>query len=161
MELPKNLKDEIWDYCRANDITDIDEFIVGLVKTAFTIEKYGYSPEGGDVAKPIIKEVVKEVIKEVPVEVIKEIEVEKIIRVTDDAETEKLIYRLEDSESMRLAGAKVYLEEKNKMKNEIDKLTKTIAEKDEQIDKMPQPKEEGDIYGERRTIGKLGSNLLD
>tara|TARA_R110000868_G_scaffold176916_3_gene414948 strand:+ start:26649 stop:27122 length:474 start_codon:yes stop_codon:yes gene_type:complete len=156
MELPKNLKNDILDFCRANDITDIDTFIVGLVKTAFTIEKYGYSPESGELAKPIEIEVVKEVIKEV----IREVPVDRIVKVTDNIETDKLLYQLEDSKSMRLAGAKVYQEEKDKMNSEIERLTKTIAEQIEQIDKMS--KADGrDIYGEKRIIGKLGSNLLD
>ena len=41
MELPKDIKDQIWQYCMANDITDINKFIIDLVKSGFTIEKYG------------------------------------------------------------------------------------------------------------------------
>lgn len=44
MEIPKQLKDDIWDYCRANNITNIDEFIVKLIKQGFTIEKFGATP---------------------------------------------------------------------------------------------------------------------
>ena len=29
MEVPKKLKDEIWEYCRLNDISNIDEFKKG------------------------------------------------------------------------------------------------------------------------------------
>jgi hypothetical protein len=44
MEIPKQLKDDIWDYCRANDITDIEGFTIKMVKDGFTVEKYGYKP---------------------------------------------------------------------------------------------------------------------
>lgn len=44
MELPKNLKNDIWDYCRANNITNIDEFCIKLIRQGFTIEKFGNKP---------------------------------------------------------------------------------------------------------------------
>ena len=39
MDIPKELNNEILDYCRINVITGIDEFIVKLIKQGFTIEK--------------------------------------------------------------------------------------------------------------------------
>mgnify|MGYP003328256236 CR=1 FL=1 len=44
MEIPKELNNEIWDYCRVNNITNIDEFTLKLLKQGFTIEKYGSTP---------------------------------------------------------------------------------------------------------------------
>ena len=171
MELPKELKNEIWDYCRANDIMDIDEFITGLVKTAFTIEKYGYAPNSGQQPKIVEKEVVKEIIKEVPVEKIvekvieKEVPVEKIVKVTDD---EGILKLKSEMENTRLKEMEEYnnqlmelAKERDELKTKVEEMTQTIADKDEQIDKMSKTKEDGtDIYGER-TIGRLGSNLLD
>ena len=89
MELPKDIKDEIWDYCRVNNISSVDDFITKMVKQGFTSEKFGSTPWD----KPTeVKEV--EVIKEVEkivekkIEVIKEVEVikeiEKEVFVTDD-----------------------------------------------------------------------------
>lgn len=78
MEIPKILKDEIWDFCRVNNIPNIDEFVIKLVKQGFTIEKYGATPETR------VKEKIVEKIVEVPVEKI----VEKIV--TNDEETKKL-----------------------------------------------------------------------
>jgi cell division protein FtsB len=68
MDLPKILKEEIWEYCRLNNITNIDEFSLKLIKQGFSIEKYGI---------PINKIVVKEIEKviEVPIEKIVEIPV--------------------------------------------------------------------------------------
>jgi hypothetical protein len=97
MELPKELKDEVWEYCRLNDITDLNAFMVRMLRQGYNIEKYGATPfkmskgEPEIIEKEIIKEVIvevikevekiveKEIIKEVPVEVIKEVIVEKQI----------------------------------------------------------------------------------
>jgi hypothetical protein len=106
MELPKDLKDEIWEYCRLNDITDLNAFMVRMLKQGYNIEKYGATPfkmgqkEPEIIEKEIIREVIVEkevikevivekekiveVIKEVPVEVIKEIIVEKIGGITEN-----------------------------------------------------------------------------
>lgn len=69
MTLPTSLYNEIWDYCRVNSITNIDEFIIKLVKQGFTVEKFGATPH------------VQERIVEVPVEKIVEVPVEKIVEV--------------------------------------------------------------------------------
>lgn len=60
MVIPKSLKDEIWEYCRVNNISNIDEFTLKLIKQGFTIEKFGATPEA--------KERIVEKIVEVPVE---------------------------------------------------------------------------------------------
>jgi hypothetical protein len=115
MKLNKKLKDEIWDYCRLNDITDVDKFIERMTQQGYNVEKYGntpvdLTPEIKEIEKivevEVIKEVVKtvevevdkiiEVIKEVPVEVIKEVQVEKEIYITDDEVVNKLQLELEE-----------------------------------------------------------------
>jgi hypothetical protein len=84
MEVNKELKDEIWNYCRTNDITNIDEFMFKCLKQGFTIEKFG--------ATPTIKEKIVEKIVEVPVEKI----VEKEVFISDNEEISKL--KTENSE---------------------------------------------------------------
>ena len=94
MDIPKKLKDDIWDYCRLNDIVNIEEFIVKMVRQGYTIEKFGSTPLSNievekivEVPVEVIKEVIveKEIVKEIPIEVIvekeivKEIPVEKIV----------------------------------------------------------------------------------
>lgn len=44
MQVPDKLKNEIWDYCRANDITDVEGFMVRLLERGFSVEKYGEAP---------------------------------------------------------------------------------------------------------------------
>jgi hypothetical protein len=90
MEVSKELNSEIWDYCRINNITNIDEFMGKCLKQGFTAEKYGATPT----TKEKIVEVEVEKIVEVPVEKIVEkiveIQVEKEVYITDDKQMKKL-----------------------------------------------------------------------
>lgn len=129
MELPKDLKDEIWEYCRLNDITDLNAFIIRMLRQGYTTEKYGPTPikisgnpekqvekeiiveKRVEVPVEVIKEVekiievpveiIREIIKEVPIEVIKEVEkiVEKEIYITDDEQVTELTKRIQELES--------------------------------------------------------------
>jgi len=92
MKVPKKLKDEVWEYCRLNNITDIDAFIIKSTQQGFNIEKYGTTPFkiGGKELEVIEKEVIKvitattevEIIREVPIEIEVIKVVEKIVEVT-------------------------------------------------------------------------------
>lgn len=96
--ISQKLKDEIWNYCRMNDITNIDAFIENMVIQGFNIEKYGNAPldlkpKEIEVEKIVEVEVIKEVIKEVPVEVIKEVMVTKEVPFEVIKEVEKIVER--------------------------------------------------------------------
>lgn len=80
MEIPKKINDEIWDYCRANQISNIDDFMLKLLKQGFSTEKYGATPATTKVIEKIV---------EVPVEKIVEKVIEVPINVTDEALNEK------------------------------------------------------------------------
>jgi hypothetical protein len=79
MEIPKELNNEIWEYCRSNNITNIDEFTLKLLKQGFTAEKFGATPTTKTVEKIVEKtievpvEKIVEKIVEVPIEIIKEV----------------------------------------------------------------------------------------
>ena len=64
MNIPNNINDEIWEYCRLNKITNIDDFILKMLKQGFTVEKYGSTPN------TIEKIVEIEKIIEVPIEMV-------------------------------------------------------------------------------------------
>jgi len=83
MQIPKDLKDEIWKYCFSNDITDVEGFMLKIFRQGFTSEKYGSTP---------FKAETKEVIKEV----IKEIEVVKEVYISNDEELERMTSELND-----------------------------------------------------------------
>jgi hypothetical protein len=72
--LPHNLHVDIKAFCEANNIVDIDAFIIKLLVTGFNIEKYGTKPH----VKKTEKAEVKVSIVEEPI--IEEIEVEGEIK---------------------------------------------------------------------------------
>ena len=101
MEIPKKFKDEIWDYCRVNDIPNIDEFILKMITQGFTVEKYGAAPT----ARERIVEKIVEKIVEVPVdkivEKIVEVPVEKEVYITDNSEIKNLAEQINKLETDR------------------------------------------------------------
>jgi len=76
------LDDEFLQYCKINNIDDIEKLAKETFNRGFAIVKYGETPFG----KPHTKEVIKEVEK--IVEVIKEVEVEKIVEVIKEVPVE-------------------------------------------------------------------------
>lgn len=89
MKIPKKIKDEIWEYCRVNDITDVEGFTKRMLKQGFTVERFGATPSVVEKEVEVEKIVEVEVEKIVEKEVIKKIEVEKIVKVTDNEEMQK------------------------------------------------------------------------
>lgn len=86
----KKYDSEIVDYCKLNNIDDVELFVTKCFKQGFDIKKYGLLGKtlndsekdlktGGVEEKHIIKEVIVEKRVEIPVEIIKE--VEKIVEV--------------------------------------------------------------------------------
>lgn len=135
MKIPKKLKDEVWEYCRLNDVTDIDSFMLKSLQQGFNIEKYGPTPFtiGGKEPEVIEKEVVKvitattevEVVREVPVEIEVIKEVEKIVEVT--VADNELIDKL-NQEKEELSDKLSDLEKKlKKEKEKVEELSNSDA----------------------------------
>jgi uncharacterized coiled-coil DUF342 family protein len=185
MEIPKKLKDEIWEYCRMNDIPNIDEFIIKMVQQGYTVEKFGATPVGtGEITEV---EKIVEVIKEVPVEkiieVVKEIPVEKIVEkeiyITDDEEVIKLTNELESVKKdgkVHLNGLREKVEQlKEKdvtikthnrkisdLSDKISQLESDILKLNEELEEEKKKNNKGnDIYGDEKKGGWFGSNLLN
>ena len=147
MEIPSNIKDEIWDYCRLNAITNIDDFTLKLLKQGFTAEKFGSTPQ---LNEKIVEKIVE---KEVPVEKIvekiieKEVPVEKIIEkeiyITDDAEVNKLTIKMEDLTNQLNDCGKEF----DRKEDEIKNLRKEISELKYELENE-RNKRRPDIYGE-------------
>ena len=137
MEIPKKLKDEFWEYCRLNNITDIDSFMLKSLQQGFNIEKYGTEPFkiGGD-PEVIEKEVIKvitattevEVVREVPVEIEVIKEVEKIVEVT--VTDNELIDKLQEDLAKANSNLDNILGEKNE---EIETLNQKISDLNAEI----------------------------
>jgi len=129
MELPKNLKDEIWEYCRVNNITNIDDFTLKLIKQGFTIEKFGSTPKTNVVEKVVEK------IVEVPIEKIVEKIVEVPVPMVDSKLSDELTKQIE-----------LVTSTKNELTSVLginEKLTQELKEEKEKN------KNRKDIYGEK------------
>lgn len=121
MEIPKSLNDEIWNYCRLNNIPNIEEFTIKLLKQGFTIEKFGATPT----PKEIIVEKIIEKIIEVPVEKIVEVPMATIS--TELSENQKNFQLLYEESQLALQKAISELGltkeqlgiEQNKKKNDL------------------------------------------
>lgn len=129
MKISKKIKDEILGYCKLNNITDIDAFMIKTLQQGFNIEKYGATPFkiGSKEPEVIEKEVIKvitattevEVVREVPVEIEVIKEVEKIVEVT--VTDNELINKL-NKEKDNLSG------EITKLENSLEKERKKVGE---------------------------------
>jgi len=98
LTLNKQNQKDLTDYCKLNDIEDVDKFFQQCFKQGFDIKKYGLLTENNErvveyiekeVPIEVIKYVEKETIREVPIEVIKE--VEKIVVVEKEVPIEKIV----------------------------------------------------------------------
>jgi hypothetical protein len=73
---------DIQQYCKLNNIEDVNLFVTQCFKQGFDIKKYGFlGKTDNDGEKDLIKEVIREKLVEVPVEVIVEKEVIKEVPV--------------------------------------------------------------------------------
>lgn len=97
------LDNEFLKYCELNNIDNIEKFAIDTFRSGFNLVKYGNTPTGTINEKIIEKEVIKEVIVEKPIEIIKEVYVD---------------YGNEDIIKLQ--------EENNKLKNELDTITKSL-----------------------------------
>ena len=130
MEISKELKKEINDYCRINNITNIDDFTIKILKQGFTVEKYGATPQ-------VIE-------KKVEVEKI----VEKIVEVKVEVPTEKEVYITDDSHVKELSIKITKLEEeRNTYKKDAEHFQKEWNQTLQKLE-LEQKKNKRDIYGE-------------
>lgn len=118
MNLPKQINDEIWDYCRNNSVTNIDEFVIKLVRQGFTVEKFGATPQ----------------INEKIVEKIVEVQVEKIVEVP-----------MVDTEIGKTLKEKILIIER--LENEVKELLDASAQLKKELE-IEKKKNKKDIYGE-------------
>ena len=92
--MDNKLKKEFEEYCKLNEIGDIDYFVLKCTKDGLLLDKYGvapFLPKSQIQEVPVEREIVKEVIKEIIVE--KEVIVERIV--TKEVKDTQLIDELE------------------------------------------------------------------
>ncbi len=144
MELPKDIKDEIWGYCRINDITGVNDFIIKMVKQGFTSEKFGPTPwdKPAEVVEKVVEKIVeKEIIKEVPVEVIKEIikevPVEVIKEVIKEVSVEKEVFVTDDEANLKLKDTINVLEQQQQsLSDKLSEVSKLSSDRGKELKKQ-------------------------
>ena len=125
MNIPKRTYNDILEYCRVNDIPNIDEFILKMITQGFTVERYGAAPT----ARERIVEKVVEKIVEVPVE--------KEVYITDNSEIKNLAEQINKLETDR----DFYKKEMEHVQLELNKTLQKL-----EIEQTKNKKR--DIYGE-------------
>ena len=126
MNLNKNQLNNVYDYCKLNNIEDVNKFMVDCFSQGFNIKKYGLI---GD--ETSVKEVVVEKRVEVPVEVIKEVEVEKIVEKEIPVEVIKEVEKIVEIPVEKI----VYIQDK-KDDEVVSNLDNIYDKKDEIISQL-------------------------
>jgi hypothetical protein len=102
MEIPTKLKKEIDEFCKANSIEDIDQFIIKVLRRGFSIEKFGISPVLDQLAENLGENIDSLKVQIIPKVAVQRIDVDFEIRPTDPA-TERikdLVKRVEDKKDL-------------------------------------------------------------
>jgi predicted RNase H-like nuclease (RuvC/YqgF family) len=158
------------EYCKLNNIEDVDGFIKKCFDTGFNIEKYGllgktlnegekHLKTGIVDEKQVEIEVIREIRVEVPVEVIKEVVVEKIITITNDKELEENIFHLnEQIESER----KIFSTKIEEMENNFHY---ELSNKDKELDELRRnldiPVDDNKLKMLQQTVQNLTSEVRE
>ena len=139
----KQLKD-VEDFCKLNQIEDVEEFLIKCFIGGYEIEKYGLlQNSGGSHEKWVEKEVIVEKRVEVPVEVIIEkpiieyVEVEK--EVIKEVPVERVFVEEVPVEVEVVVEKEVYItddKEINELLSKIQQLENGMSKKDEELDEL-------------------------
>jgi hypothetical protein len=160
MTIPKNIKDEINQYCKLNNIENVDSFFIKIIKSGFDIEKYGLlnDVEPKIIEKEIEKIVYRDVIKEVPV--IEYVEIEKPVEVIKEVTKEIPVENQVIKEV--IVEKEIIIENKEKQKAleaTIQKLRNELNEKNKKIGELENTLNEINTVYSKPAIFLNGSNL--
>lgn len=160
VELPEKIYDEIKEYCRVNNIDDVDKFIRKIVNQGFTTEKWGVIGENKEPKTEIVEKIIEKVIISA-ITSSPEIQiVEKVIvsAVTSDPEirvVEKIIYSGTAEPEIKFVEKIVV----SATTNEVTKIVNTgdsinyvynvYIKPEEPKKEITKPNDNVDLYGER------------
>jgi hypothetical protein len=157
LTLNKQTQKDLTDYCKLNEIEDVDKFFEQCFKQGFDIKKYGLIGENNErVIEYIEKEVIVEVIKEVVVEQkifsTNEVIVEKIVQVPIEVEkiVEKIVQVEKPNDKMGMLQETLM-----KLRKEIGEKDKTIIELNNKIEQLEK------LVSNTGAVFMKGSNLLN
>ena len=155
LTLNKQSQKDLTDYCKLNNIEDVEMFFQQCFKQGFDIKKYGLIGENNErvieyiekeVPIEVIKYVEKEIIKEVPIEIIKEIEKEVIV----EKIVEKIVQVEKPNDKMGMLQETLM-----KLRKEIGEKDKTITELNNKIEQLEK------LVSNTGAVFMKGSNLLN
>jgi hypothetical protein len=157
LTLNKQNQKDLTDYCKLNNIEDVEIFFQQCFKQGFDIKKYGLIGENNErVIEYIEKEVIVEVIKEVVVEQkifsTNEVIVEKIVQVPIEVEkiVEKIVQVEKPNDKMGMLQETLM-----KLRKEIGEKDKTIIELNNKIEQLEK------LVSNTGAVFMKGSNLLN
>jgi hypothetical protein len=148
----------VQEYCKLNNIEDVDKFITKCYTEGFNIKKYGLLGDdsgkiGGIEEKQVEIEVIKEIRVEVPVEVIKEVIVE--VEVIKEVIVEVPVPNIDKIGDEPEPNDKVLL-----LQETLQKLRKELSLKNERIDELEKiNKQLESVRVEQGAVYLKGSNL--
>jgi hypothetical protein len=153
IKLTVNQLKSVQEYCKLNNIEDVDKFITKCYTEGFNIKKYGLLGDdsgkiGGIEEKQVEIEVIKEIRVEVPVEVIKE--VVKYVEVPVEIIKEVEVIQYVDREVIKEVPVEII---KEKIVNVIQEVVPNI----EKIGDEPEPNDKVKLLQE--TLQKLRKEL--
>jgi len=144
------------EYCKLNNIDDVNKFITKCYTEGFNIKKYGLlgdDSEKTDIVgeKQVEIEVIREIRVEVPVEIIKEVEVIKeIIKEVPVPNIDKIGDKPEPSDKMKL------------LQETLQKLRKELTEKNSRITELEEiNKQLESIKVSQGAVFLKGSNISE
>ena len=155
LTLNKQNQKDLTDYCKLNNIEDVDKFFQKCFKRGYDIERYGLIGNNTEkiieyvekeIPIEVIKYVEKETIKEVPIEVIKE--VEKIVEIIKEVPVEQKIFSTNE----------VIVEKIVEVPIEVEKIVEKIVQV-EVIKEVEKPNEKMGMLQE--TLMKLRREIGD
>jgi len=146
---PSQLK-SVQEYCKLNNVDDVNKFITKCFTEGFNIKKFGLL--SGDSGKQVEIEVIREIRVEVPVEVIREVEVikEVIVEVPVTNTVETIVEVGKPNDKTKL------------LQDTLQKLRKELSEKNSRIKELEEiNKQMESVRTEQGAIFLKGSNIRE
>ena len=157
LTLNKQNQKDLTDYCKLNNIEDVDKFFQKCFKRGYDIERYGLIGNNTEkIIEYIEKEIPIEVIKYVEkiVEIIKEVPVELKIFSTNEVIVEKIV-QVEVIKEVEKPNEKMGMLQETlmKLRREIGDKDKTITELNNKIEQL------GKLVSNTGAVYMKGSNI--
>jgi hypothetical protein len=157
LTLNKQTQKDLTDYCKLNNIEDVEIFFQQCFKQGFDIKKYGLIGENNEriieyIEKEVIVEVIKEVVVEQKIFSTNEVIVEKIVQVPIEVEkiVEKIVQVEKPNDKMGMLQETLM-----KLRKEIGEKDKTITELNNKIEQLEK------LVSNTGAVFMKGSNLLN